>query len=224
MAHKVLVGTYLAQRRVRRRILWHEVMPTSTLARGNGRKRGKCGDSSYWAWRRDGGQRRYVRVWIACLTIRLGRITMGCRLKLVNGSRVMMEFGRGQIMVAIIPLGGEVIRDFHRSRRRHRICGWYLCRRPVRNGRIGRGEVRGRVRVLGSLGLCGHVVGVFAMFVLYLLRNEGKRVLGKYHKRRTYLSPIVVLLFIHVTRFQIRPPRASSIIEGEGLFRVQRPA
>ena len=77
MAHRVLVGTYLAQRRVRRRILWHEVMPTSTLVRGNGRKRGKCGDSSYCAWRRDGGRRRYVGVGVACLTIRPSRIAMG---------------------------------------------------------------------------------------------------------------------------------------------------
>jgi hypothetical protein len=62
MAHRVLVGTHLAQPRVRRRILWNEVMPTSTLVRGNGRERGKCGDSCCWAWRRDGGQRRYVGV------------------------------------------------------------------------------------------------------------------------------------------------------------------
>ena len=81
----------------------------------------------------------------------------------------MMGFSRGQIMVAIIPLGGEVIRGFHRSRRRHRICGWYLCRRPVRNRRVGRGEVR----LLGSLGLCGHIVGILTMFVLYLLRSGG---------------------------------------------------
>jgi hypothetical protein len=69
-------------------------------------------------------------------------------------------------MVAIIRRGGKVGQGFHRKRRRHRICGWYLCRRPVP---VGREEVR----ALGVLGLCCHIVGVLTMSVLYLLRRGG---------------------------------------------------
>jgi len=149
------VGTHLAQRRMRRRVLWHEVMPTFTLVRGNGRKRAKCGDSWYCAWCSHGGRRRYVGV--AYRTVRLGISSGGNRLKLVDRGRGIMKF-----MVAVIRLGGEVTQGTHRRRRRHRTCGWYLCRRPARHGRIG----RVKVRVLGSLGLCSHIVSVLTMSVL----------------------------------------------------------
>lgn len=172
-------------------------MPTFTLVVGNGRKLGKCGDSRCYARRTHGGRWRYIGI--------VSRIvsSMGNRLKLLDRGRVLMIFVRGQIMVAIIRRGGKVGQGFHRKGRRHRLCGWYLCRWPVPYDRVG----RGKVRVLGGLCVRSLIVGVLTMFVLYLLCSGGKEnvnsgwlILQQAGLDLDLWAYLIVVFIIHVMR------------------------